>query len=96
MVRPRAWRLGIVGATGLFAPTYLHAAMDLDELELRAIAARREGPLATVAAQYNDPATHTNWQELVERDDIDVVAIVTSNATHHDIAIAIICREQRG
>ena len=88
MVRPRAWRLGIVGATGLFAPTYLHAAMDLDELELRAIAARREGPLATVAAQYNDPATHTNWQELVERDDIDVVAIVTSNATHHDIAIA--------
>ena len=88
MMRPRAWRLGIVGATGLFAPTYLHAAMDLDELELRAIAARREGPLAAVASEYNDPATHTNWQELVERDDIDVVAIVTSNATHHDIAIA--------
>jgi predicted dehydrogenase len=88
MMRPPAWRMGIVGATGLFAPTYLHAAMDLDELELRAIAARREGPLAKVAAEYNDPATHTNWQELVERDDIDVVAIVTSNATHHDIAIA--------
>ena len=77
-----------MGATGLFAPTYLNPAIDLPELELRAIAARRPGPLAETAAAYGMPETHTDWRDLVARDDLDVVAIVTSNAMHHPIAVA--------
>ncbi|MDE2768767.1 MAG: Gfo/Idh/MocA family oxidoreductase [Chloroflexota bacterium] len=81
-------RVGVVGATGLFAPTYLNPAVDLPDLELRAIAARRPGPLAETAAAYGMPDTHTDWRDLVARDDLDVVAIVTSNAMHHPVAIA--------
>ena len=81
-------RMGVVGATGLFAPTYLNPAVDLPNLELRAIAARRPGPLAETAAAYGMPDTHTDWRDLVARDDLDVVAIVTSNAMHHPVAIA--------
>ena len=81
-------RVGVVGATGLFAPTYLNPAIDLPDLELRAIAARRPGPLADTAAAYGMPATHTDWRDLVARDDLDVVAIVASNAMHHPVAIA--------
>ena len=81
-------RMGVVGATGLFAPTYLNPAIDLPDLELRAIAARRPGPLAETAAAYGMPDTHTDWRDLVARDDLDVVAIVTSNAMHHPVAIA--------
>ena len=81
-------RVGVVGATGLFAPTYLNPAIDLPDLELRAIAARRPGPLAETAAAYGMPDTHTDWRDLVARDDLDVVAIVTSNAMHHPIAVA--------
>ena len=84
----KALRMGIVGATGLFAPTYLNAAMDLSELDLCAVAARREGPLAEIAASHGSPDMHTDWQELVARDDLDVVAVVTSNAAHHPISIA--------
>ena len=40
MSEQTVWRVGVVGATGLFAPTYLNPAIDLPELELRAIAAR--------------------------------------------------------
>ena len=59
-----ALRMGVVGATGLFAPTYLNPAIDLPDLELRAIAARRPGPLAETAAAYGNPDTHTDWREL--------------------------------
>ncbi len=78
----------MVGATGLFAPTYLNAALDLPELELRAIAARRPGPLAEVAQACGSPDTHQDWRSLVARDDLDLVAVVTSNALHADISIA--------
>ena len=81
-------RLGVVGATGLFAPTYLNAAMDLSELDLCAVAARREEPLKEIAASHGSPDIHTDWRELVARDDLDVVAVVTNNAAHHPISIA--------
>ncbi|MBM4437858.1 MAG: Gfo/Idh/MocA family oxidoreductase [Actinobacteria bacterium] len=78
----------VIGATGLFASTYLDAAGAVPELELRAIAARREQPLREVSAAYGHPDIHTRWQAVLERHDIDVVAVVTSNAEHCPITLA--------
>ena len=67
---------------------YLDAAADLPEIELRAIAARREGPLRAVAEARGGLELHTDWRDLVIRDDLDLVIVATSNASHHPIALA--------
>ncbi|MDD5367950.1 MAG: Gfo/Idh/MocA family oxidoreductase [Anaerolineaceae bacterium] len=44
--------------------------------------------LDAFANQFGWQATECDWQKVVERDDIDMVDICTSNATHMPIAIA--------
>jgi predicted dehydrogenase len=47
---------------------------------------RDAGAVAAAAAAYGVPATVTDWRELVERDDVDVVDICTPPGTHAQIA----------
>jgi predicted dehydrogenase len=49
---------------------------------------RDAGAVAAAAAAYGIPATVTGWQELVERDEVDVVDICTPPGTHAQIAQA--------
>ena len=42
---------------------------------------RDAGAVAAAAAAYGVPATVTDWRELVERDDVDVVDICTPPGT---------------
>jgi predicted dehydrogenase len=47
---------------------------------------RDAGAVAAAAAAYGVPATVTDWRELIERDDVDVVDICTPPGTHAQIA----------
>jgi predicted dehydrogenase len=49
---------------------------------------RDAGAVAAAALAYGVPLTVTDWRELVERDDVDVVDICTPPGTHAEIAIA--------
>lgn len=44
--------------------------------------------VAAAALAYEVPLTVTDWRELIERDDVDVVDICTPPGTHAQIAIA--------
>ena len=84
----RELRVGVVGATGLFAPTYLNAARDVAGLRLCAIAARDRRRLESVADAYSHPDIYMDWRQLVKRDDLDLIAVVTPNSTHMEISLA--------
>lgn len=81
--------LGVIGG-GIWAKHHMDAARDL-ELEGRArligMASKTEGTCDRVAAQYHIFGT-TNYHELLSRDDIHAVSIVTPDHLHREMAIA--------
>lgn len=55
---------------------------------LQAIAGRREEAVKKAAADMGWKSYETDWRKLLERDDIDLIDIVTPNNTHAEMAIA--------
>src|SRR5690242_13417993 len=55
---------------------------------LKAVAARNEDRVKKFAANWGYESYVTDWRDLVNRKDIDVIDIASPNDTHHDIAIA--------
>jgi predicted dehydrogenase len=55
---------------------------------LQAIAGRDEQGVRQAAEKMGWASYETDWRRLIERDDIDVIDIVTPNNTHAEIAIA--------
>lgn len=87
-------RVGIVG-TKFMGRAHSNAYMDVAHFfELRAppvmqVACGRNVPdLQAFAKQFGWHETETSWERLVERDDVDLVDICTSNVTHMPIAVA--------
>lgn len=55
-----------------------------------AIASRNPDHAADVAQEFQIPNVVNDWRELVTRDDVDLVSVVTPPATHMEIALAAI------
>jgi predicted dehydrogenase len=56
--------------------------------ELTALAGRNPNGVRAAASKFGWDSVHTDWSELVERDDIDVIDICSPGNTHAEIAIA--------
>src|SRR5690625_4138747 len=56
--------------------------------ELTVIAGRNEEAVKQAQETMGWESYETDWRKVVERDDIDVIDIVTPNHTHAEIAIA--------
>jgi predicted dehydrogenase len=55
---------------------------------LRAACGRNAADLEKFAQRFGWQTTETSWERLVERDDVDLIDICTSNATHMPVAVA--------
>ena len=55
---------------------------------LKAICARNEDNARAFAEKWGYESVETDWRQLIERDDIDLIDIATPNNTHAEIAIA--------
>jgi myo-inositol 2-dehydrogenase/D-chiro-inositol 1-dehydrogenase len=55
---------------------------------MKAVAARSEDRVRAFADNWGFESHTTDWRELVDRKDIDLIDIASPNDTHHDIAIA--------
>jgi len=55
---------------------------------LKAVCARNEENAQAFAETWGYESVETDWQKLLQRDDIDAVDICVPNNLHHDIAIA--------
>ena len=89
---PPALRVGIVGY-GLMGKAHSYGyrvAPLLRRLPVTPVvtvmSGRDAGAVAVAAAAYGVPATVTDWHELINRDDVDVVDICTPPGTHAQIA----------
>lgn len=55
---------------------------------LAAIAGKELDRLPVLAAEFNVATTASDWEDLVENPDIDIISIATPNSLHHPIAVA--------
>lgn len=87
-MRKRPPGLGIIGG-GIWARHHMNAVRDLERdggARLVAMAARTEKTVSRVTQEYGIEGTR-NWRELLERDDIDAVSIVTPDHLHREMTI---------
>lgn len=80
-------RIGIVGA-GFARSTQIPGFKNCPGAEVVAVTSRHREHAESVAHEFGIPHVADDWQELVARDDIDLVSIVTPPATHMEITLA--------
>ncbi|MBS4218680.1 Gfo/Idh/MocA family oxidoreductase [Bacillus sp. FJAT-49711] len=87
-------RIGMVGYK-FMGKAHSHAYRDLPfyfdcdvEPVLQAVAGRDEEGVKEAAEKMGFATYETDWRRLIEREDIDLIDIVTPNNTHAEIAIA--------
>jgi predicted dehydrogenase len=80
------FRVGIVGV-GWGTIVHLPAFSATDGYDVVALCARTTSKLRSVADEHGLD-TSTDWEELVRRDDIDLISIATPVALHHPITLA--------
>ncbi|WP_106815368.1 Gfo/Idh/MocA family protein [Microbacterium timonense] len=59
-----------------------------ESVEMAVIVGRNAGAVADAAARWGWQESATDWREVIARDDIDIVDIVTPGDSHAEIAIA--------
>jgi predicted dehydrogenase len=79
--------IGIVGA-GFARSTQIPGFRNCPGARVVAITSRRREHAEQVATEFGIEHVTANWQELVARDDVDLVSVVTPPATHMEITLA--------
>jgi predicted dehydrogenase len=80
---------GFMGAAHSVGWRQAPAVFDLPEdVEMAVLVGRNADAVAGAARQWGWAETATDWRDVVARDDIDIVDIVTPGDSHREIAIA--------
>ncbi len=77
-------RTGIIGS-GFMGATHIEALQRIGGVEIIAIASDDERSSRGLAEKYNIPYIFSEWKELVQRSDIDIVHNCTPNYLHYEI-----------
>ncbi len=82
----KTWNIGIVGA-GLIADFHARAVNDIDNAKLIGFCDRGSGRASQLAGKYSCQA-FVNYEEMVDADDIDILAIATPSGFHMEPTVA--------
>lgn len=87
-------RMGLVGY-GFMGRIHANAYRQVNQffdteydVHLAAVCGRDRGKAESFAARWGFASVETQWQTLVERDDLDLIDIASPNDTHAEVAIA--------
>ena len=87
MTNGKPVRIGIIGA-GFARTTQIPGFRDCMGARIVAIASKNPERAASVAKEFEIEHVANDWRELVARDDVDLVSVVTPPATHMEITLA--------
>jgi predicted dehydrogenase len=79
--------IGIIGA-GFARTTQIPGFQNCEGARVVAIASRNREHAASVAKEFGIEHVANDWMELVARDDVDLVSVVTPPSTHMEITLA--------
>lgn len=78
-------KAAVIG-TGYWGPNLIRNFLALDEIDDVVACDRDEGRLAKMQKNFYGIETATDYEEVIDRADIDIVAIATPVSSHHEIA----------
>ena len=84
-------RVGVVGL-GFAGETHLKSYLQIPNVEAVALAGLETERLAALGATYNVPYLYSSYEELLARDDLDIVSVCVPNYLHAPIAVAALER----
>ena len=79
-------RFGIIGG-GMAGPLNAGALRDIPEAEVVAFCDVKEDVAKEFSKEYNIPSYYTDYKEMLKRDDIDAVCVVTPPFLHEQIVV---------
>ncbi len=85
-VLPERLRAGVVGLGA--GQAHMRGYVAAPGVDLVAIAGKEKDRLVSAAERFDVPHTFEDWEDLVAREDIDLVSVATPNALHAPIVIA--------
>ena len=85
--------IGIIGS-GFARTTQIPGYKSCPGARLVAVASRQRERAELVAREFDIPNVASNWRELVDRDDVDLVSVVTPPATHKEIVLAALANRK--
>lgn len=85
--------VGIIGS-GFARTTQIPGFQNCKGARVVAIASRRRERAEQVAQEFGIEHVASDWQELVRRDDVDLVSVVTPPSTHMEITLAALERSK--
>ena len=87
------FRIGVIGATGFIGTPYRAQIREAqDDADIVALCARRRGPLEDAAREDGAGFVTSDWREIVEHPDVDLVMVVTPDARHHEAVMECAAR----
>ena len=81
-------RLGVIGAGGFAEVCHVPGLGAHPQAKVVALCGRRAENVKAMALRLGVPGVHTDYRELLARDDIDGISIATPNVSHAEIAVA--------
>lgn len=87
MAKKDVINIGIIGA-GFARRTQIPGFRACKGARVVAIASRTRANAERVAREFDIPAVADDWREVIARDDVDLVSIVTPPATHIEMTLA--------
>ena len=88
MAENRKARIAIIGAGWWGVEVYLPALLDNADADLVAVNRRDKGALDKILATFGVPRGYTNYQEMLDSEDLDAVVVVSPHTVHFDHAKA--------
>lgn len=88
------FRIGILGATGYIGNPYRQEIRDSGEAMIVALCARRPELLAEAVVADGARLATSNWREVVEHPDVNLVIVATPDALHYEAVLGCAAAEK--
>jgi predicted dehydrogenase len=85
---PRKLRIGIVGAGGIVRSRHLPGLVALPEVQIAAVCNSRIETARAIASEFQIPDVMSDWAEMIDRRDLDIIWIGTPPHLHAPITIS--------
>ena len=80
-------KIGVIGLGGVAQLVHLPNLSKTQNVELNSVAEINKNRLQTIADKFNVKNRYSNYQDMLEKSDVDAVIIATPTSTHTEIAI---------
>ena len=85
--------IGLIG-TGYIGPIHLDALSRIEGVKVKKVCDVNESLAVKTAEKYNVPESCTDYKEIINDDDIDVIHNCATNRFHYPITMAALEREK--